>query len=197
MSSKRPRRPRTGGKPAVSLIKRVVNRMSETKYLQDSSTIYNVAPTTSGLLTPLSSLIVTGDGVNQRDGYKIFLRSLAINGYVAPADNPFNAVRIMILKSKGIALTSGVCPAVASVYDPHYMQVLYDKQMILTYSGATVGQSVPVLVKKTLYLNMPLTYVSTTGASSTDDIYIWLVSDSAAGPNPTWYCNFTLAYKDI
>lgn len=177
-------------------VKQIVSRRLETKYWEDDSSLYNLAPTTSGYVYPLSNQIITGTSGSTRVGNKVYLMHLHLKGYIIPADNPYNMVRCIVARGRGQTLTAGDFPSVVGSTDPWTMTVLADKLYALTYSGATVGQSVPQIMSIDLTLNHPLTWSGSSGACENDDIYVYFVSDSLAGPNPTIYSSIKVSYKD-
>lgn len=195
MSSRRRVRPRRTNIPAV--VKRVLNQQTETKYWQDSTTYQNLAPSTSGNIYSLSTQIVQGDSGATRDGNVVHVKSLAFDGYCYVADSPYNILRIMVVQNRGIALGTGDMPTVSTQYNPYKMTVLYDKKIPLFWSGATAGQLVPKTFKVRVPLNKRLMWNASTGACYNRDIYLYVVTDSSAGPNPTIYGSLTVPFKDL
>ncbi len=145
--------------------------------------------------------ITQGSALNQRLANDIRLRRLTAKLFIAPGDN-FNCVRVLVVASRGLVtsattstfasqLFSGVTGSaqVAAPVDTLSFDVLHDELVVPFYRPADGNSAtqigVPVPVSFDVHLGDRLvTYNQGNAAYSGKPVWLILVSDSAAVPNP-------------
>lgn len=145
--------------------------------------------------------IAQGPALNQRLANDVRLLRLKAKMFIAPGDN-FNCVRVLVVASRGVVTSattstftsqvfSGVTGAaqVAAPVDTLSFDVLFDELVVPFYRPADGNSAtqigVPEVVKIDVSLgNRLVTYNQGNAAFAGKPVWLLLVSDSAAIPNP-------------
>lgn len=188
-------------KAVTKIVKQQISKEIETKFLEvnnGSSFDYN------GTIYDLSA-VTAGTGDSNRIGDKITPKSLKMNASITPGDS-INVCRFLVFRWHPSSVTDP--PTIAKLFGAgpgsgwapysHYNHDGRTNFSVLMDRFFYVGdQSKQVqLINKTLRLaSKPISYI----AGSTNrynGIYLAIISDSGAAPNPSMVITFTLNYDD-
>lgn len=208
MFRRRLRNRRRSVKSKVKKNTRRINKLvNASKSYVDNFLTYQVSST--GSISNLGlNTISQGDSISQRNGDKITVKSIVLNGYVQNAlsniaQDAFNNIRVIVLQVHQPNLTATPLQTTDFLEIANYMslykkrpdykyKVLYDKHWLTNSqtSGGAVWQPVNPFRKhwKTV-INFPkgldVTYAPGTTTPITNNIKILLLSDSIAIPHPS------------
>ncbi len=145
--------------------------------------------------------IAQGSAYNQRLGNDVRLQRLKAKMFIAPGDS-FNCVRVLVIASKGLVTSATTSTFAAQVFsgvtgaaqttapvDPLSFDVLHDELLTPHFRPVDGNTSASVGVPETVMLDVSLggrlvTYNQSGGAFAGKPVWLLLVSDSAAVPNP-------------
>jgi len=149
---------------------------------------------TGAVVKSLGGLTTQGTDYTQRIGRSIQLDSIRLSGMLSGgqvnsvADDSFNTFRITIVTAI-TGSTTGY--TVSSVLDERTVgglqEILYDKTFSLMVPGRDSVGYLPALKMWNLVLplhGMKIEYSNAMSNVQTNDVFIWMVSDSSGVPNP-------------
>ncbi len=200
------RKDRARGKHPQSLmkyIKRAMVRAGETKHKTYTASSWTDIGSSLGTLTQLTQ-ISQGVGDNERVGNRISLQKLYVQKLLRVEDNttvPHATIRVLLVQSRGGALSTSDMPGFASPCDLDKMIVLKDIMCNLSSTGqAGVGNvyfgSNPKRIKFSLnkFYKNSLQFNDTSTTPANNPLYLYMLSDNLQGQQ----CGFeTIYYKDI
>jgi hypothetical protein len=181
----------------------------ELKYFSTGlNSIFPSVNTTAQKFSCCSS-VVQGSDVNQRVGRAVTAHSLRISGVIVGGqsnvalDDSFNTIRIAVLCGTPNLICTGF--GVSGVLDTRSVaflnEVLYDRVLVKTVPGRDSTGYIPWTHEFNLILPLNHLHLTYTGAGpymSNVDIQMWMVTDSAAVPNPGFVSGtVTFIYSDI
>jgi hypothetical protein len=146
----------------------------------------------------IADLLSVSQGVTEttRTGNRIMVDSIHIHGTLvggcsnSVADDVYNTVRLLVIVGSE-SLVSGDwtfnanVPALRNTM-PKTRKILYDKYItVSTYSTDSTGY-IPrtARIDKQIKINRPFNFEATDGTHTSDSLYICMISDSSAVPNP-------------
>lgn len=200
MSYKRKRKNQTLDKKIRAVAKSVIAKQSELKYFD---TLVGVSADYSGSLGCLS-LVPQGDTDITRDGDQLYATSMQIKGYISCADTT-NQFRVIIFKYKPEATpTDDDILATATKGSVNYVNAPYhhdgrNQFVILSdrrYNLALSTNKAQVNISHNLKLNTKIKY-SAGGTTGYNQIWYFVISDSAAATHPSVNMTSRLRFRDF
>lgn len=185
------------------LVKRVLYSESETKYSAPTANIAQ-AIVFGGILHNFHQSPYFVQGVFGQTGYigsTITNRRLALNYYIQAGDDT-NQVRVIIGWSKKTLSLADIQTAVPSPLAPWRQTVkkaliLYDKLHMVDTNGDEGQQDCIVRRLNISLRNMKTVFEGSSGPNVYGHLFMYVMSDSSAVPNPSIDFNYVLSYKDV
>ncbi len=192
------RRPRRNVK---ALVVRQIRRMQEKKSVKTYTTL---AASSAWAVADMSGLS-QGDTNSTREGNYVKPLALYIKGILTYADN-FNGIRLVVTqtKTRGHTVAVGDAPTFGAVdqqwmtpFNRQLYTVMYDKvHFVQADTGATGGGlSFEKIIKMYLTGWKAIKYDGATTTAVNSGIHIWVCSDSAAAPHPSF--NYYSSFKFV
>lgn len=193
---------RRGG--MVNMIKRVINKESETKFSAPSTNIAIAGITTGGYVFNFHQSPYFVQGTFGQTGYigsTVSNQRLRLSYYMQCGDQT-NHMRIIIGWSKKTLTLADIALAVPTTLSPWRQTVkkamiLYDKLHMLDLGGDS-GQKDHIIKRLSINLKgMKTTFEAGSGPNYTGHLFLYALSDSTGGANPYLDFNYVLSYKDF
>ena len=206
---------RGGKRPAkrrrlVRLIKRVARSALETKWNTSiGGALLTGAPSTTYIVTNFT--VAQGDSAITRDGDKIFIRNLRLDGTVysgGATPDDYNYVRMIVTWAPETAVTTTDLPALAGGLTPPHapwpiasttstrFKILVDKVFYVVKDASTMSGR----ARWPIHMNIPVRKTQDYGAGTTiqrGHLQMWWVSDSTVVSHPNYELDYKLFFKDI
>lgn len=182
-------------------IHKAINSQLETKHKSFTAASWVDIGSVSGTLTELTN-IGQGVGDNQRVGNKLTLQKLYIQKNLRVEDNasiPHSTIRVLLVQSRGGALSTSDMPNFASPVDLDKMVVFRDFLVNLSSTGQNstgtyFGSSVKrIVIKLRKFAKKSLQYNDSTTTPQNNPVYLYMLSDNAQGQQVGFE---TIYYKD-
>ncbi len=184
----------------VTEVRTIVKSMAETKFL-DTNIISTAIPAT-GIVFEVSP-IAQGDGVTNRDGNRVHIKSLALNLEIIGADST-QAFRYCILMDRKPRGTTN--PVIADMFEDtgtnlHISHLRWNRRFLyllnVMESFSATGKDAAAKMH-TIKVDKLMAFDSgTTGDYSKNSIWFVAISDSGAVSHPGIRANFRLKFKDL
>jgi hypothetical protein len=188
-----------------ALITGEINRLAERKINTNASGPFNVQ--TAGTIIPLTQPLVIGDGLDQRAGDKITLKSIRFSYIInLPTVLAQGCTRVILFwdnynNGTAVAVTDVLTLAnVISGYESvsllkRRFHIISDKNYHLTAGGAQVLSDVIFYQKE-----HPVFYQGTTDASGSNSrgaLFALVIGDTTGATPMTIYCKWQMQYYDL
>lgn len=168
-------------------VKKQLSRAIETKHQTFVSGGFDYIGSTSGTLVNLTN-IAQGTGDNNRVGNSILVKKVLISKVLRLASNQSAAacaIRVMLVRARGAALSTGDMPSYYSAADLDKMYVLEDKfvnvgNTIFTnlnyYAG---GPGKRVNITKRFKSGLKVHYDDTSNTPSSNGLFLYMIAETA------------------
>lgn len=182
-------------------VRKVLNQQMETKHKSFIASAWTDVGAISGTLTELTN-IGQGVGDNQRVGNKLTLHKLFIQKNLRVEDNasiPHSTIRVLLVQSRGGALSTSDMPNFADPVDLDKMIIYRDFLVNLSSTGQNstgtyFGSSVKrIVIKLKKFSRKNLQYNDTATTPQNNPVYLYMLSDNAQGQQVGFE---TIYYKD-
>jgi len=182
--------------------------MKQSVPLKYVDTPFRSFPTTSGTFINLNLPGIQGVANGQRTGDEIEIDRIEVREYQLYGDSPVNTIRAIYFQSRGNApiTSSGLilandfsgAPGITSQYQSFIektgIRILQDRSTVLCGNGSNAI----VCRKFTMKPAIPRIAFDSGGTGTSDgQTQLFLVSDSAVVPNPTYVASVRIYYRDI
>lgn len=177
-------------------VRRVVRKMSETKYVDFEYGVFSVqAPPDPALVDCLAN-IANGTGRNQKVGLKIFVRYLRFNILLDTNGQPDIYMRMSLVQAKTNGLTASSFLSTANgFWDLERFNVISD-QWFNMGDSAENGMDKRIFTK-TFRVMKTFTYDSTTAATPFLPLYLVFYSNDSVVPSPTLVITSRITFNDL
>lgn len=187
----------TTRRSTITAVKRILDKNSEFKHTTVNSTL---TITSTLQQTNLLTAIEEGNDYGNRNGRRINVRKIQLQGYFLIADTT-NMCRVLVLQEleNSATLTSDLftgTPSVTSLRNPEMInkyRVLWDKVVSLTAVSRPQTGMVSLFKK----CNIDVRYNGTTGSPCHNNIFIAYVSDSGSVTHPTFIYTSRIYFTDL
>lgn len=192
-----------------SLISKQVRRdMKSVVPLKYVDTPFRSFPTTSGAFINLNLPGIQGTANGQRTGDEIEIDRIEVRDYQLYGDSPVNTIRAIYFQSKGntpiassaliLANDFSGAPGITSQYQSFIektgIRILKDKTTVVCGTGSNAV----VVNKWTMKPSIPRIAFDSGGTGTSDgQTQLFLISDSAVTPNPTYVAAVRIYYRDV
>lgn len=136
------------------------------------------------------ALLAQGDDIVDRDGRKIWVKSLTIRGFLHVDDEDADLRMVIYSSLTSYSINIGLADFLTPLRRNNLYQVYFDKGYRLTTDD--VWGSIPI----NLYLpiNRYYTFQSAAAGSNTDALYIHCTSDRLVGHGPTFVGFYSITF---
>lgn len=188
--------------------KEIQRKMKSTVPLKYVDTPFRSFPTTSGTFINLNLPGIQGTANGQRTGDEIEIDRIEVRDYCLYGDNPVNTIRSIYFQSKGDTTLSTISlllgndfsgyPGITSQYQTFIektgIRILKDKTTVVCQNGSNAVVTSQWTMKPSIP-RIAFQAGSTTVANG--QTVVFLISDSAAIPNPTYIADVRIYYRDV